>query len=499
MPKEYEDIKANVRKQYPKESDDSVSARAAKIFYSIFHITVKEAMDLESKGEWKSYLKKIGKSGESDKKDAFDNPFGIYVGNPSFGLEYKSQDDGDFYVMGFPSAPYFDAKGDYIDQETLLRKYNDPYNNYAKKLSYCHRWMKKDVLDFEKPLGVLQSAELKEHPIYHVPAVYGTWKLIKTHPYYNQAVYELQNGALDGLSVELKDSQRVPMTLGDVSVNYLVDYELKGTGVVNRQMNDGALITNFIYKDLSYIGKDDDSDYDNKELEHGSHSSPQKGYPKDRSDYAIPDEYKYPIDTEEHVRAAISYFSKPKNARMYSREKQLVIWGRIKSAAKKYGIELSVNSGPPAVSKKGVDKTMEKKDNEEVSKNQDVVNPNPNGSDVLKPANDSTSANKTENMTVNVVDSVDDELSALRKELDDLKKTMSVENKKKEIELVKKEIDKLKAPNRVLVDNSEQNFTNQAPPQLSSSVGEQVKSIQSDKKLSTYEKLRRIAELDGSI
>lgn len=71
-----------------------------------------------------------------------------------------------------------------------------------------------------------------------------------------------------------------------------------------------------------------------------------------RSDYADPDNYKYPIDTEAHVRAALSYFSKPANANKYSKSEQSKIWARIRAAAKRYGISLSEKAGPPSQEKK---------------------------------------------------------------------------------------------------------------------------------------------------
>lgn len=88
-----------------------------------------------------------------------------------------------------------------------------------------------------------------------------------------------------------------------------------------------------------------------KPIENGAHRTPPKGYPKEKSQYAIPSEYKYPLDTEKHVRAAMGYFSKPKNASIYSKEEQKSIWNRIKRAAKKMGIEVSKKSGPPSVEK----------------------------------------------------------------------------------------------------------------------------------------------------
>jgi len=83
----------------------------------------------------------------------------------------------------------------------------------------------------------------------------------------------------------------------------------------------------------------------------GAHRASPKGYPESKKDYAIPSEYKYPIDTVKHVRAAISYFSKTKNAGQYTVSEQKSIWERIKGAAKKFGIKLSEKSGPESVEK----------------------------------------------------------------------------------------------------------------------------------------------------
>ncbi len=49
---------------------------------------------------------------------------------------------------------------------------------------------------------------------------------------------------------------------------------------------------------------------------------------------------RYPIDTEEHVRAALSYINVAKNAEKYTAEQLSQIKSRIESAAKKYGIEI---------------------------------------------------------------------------------------------------------------------------------------------------------------
>lgn len=70
------------------------------------------------------------------------------------------------------------------------------------------------------------------------------------------------------------------------------------------------------------------------------HKSPPKGYPMEKHMYADPMNYKYPLDTEDHVRAALSYFSKPKNRSEYSSEEQEFMWARMLRAAKKYGIKV---------------------------------------------------------------------------------------------------------------------------------------------------------------
>lgn len=57
--------------------------------------------------------------------------------------------------------------------------------------------------------------------------------------------------------------------------------------------------------------------------------------------YADETNKKYPIDTEEHVRAALSYWGMPKNRDKYSPEDQKKIGGRIHAAAKKFGITVT--------------------------------------------------------------------------------------------------------------------------------------------------------------
>jgi len=51
--------------------------------------------------------------------------------------------------------------------------------------------------------------------------------------------------------------------------------------------------------------------------------------------------HKYPIDTEAHARAALSYFSMPKNRAKYSSGDAATIMGRIRAACKRFGITMA--------------------------------------------------------------------------------------------------------------------------------------------------------------
>jgi Family of unknown function (DUF6582) len=57
--------------------------------------------------------------------------------------------------------------------------------------------------------------------------------------------------------------------------------------------------------------------------------------------YADTTNKKYPIDTEEHIRAAWSYINHKDNAAKYDKDEVQTIKGRIKRAAKEHGVEIS--------------------------------------------------------------------------------------------------------------------------------------------------------------
>lgn len=74
--------------------------------------------------------------------------------------------------------------------------------------------------------------------------------------------------------------------------------------------------------------------------------NPEEGK-KEYGDVKFADERnkRYPIDTYAHAKAALSYWGMPKNRAKYSAEDQKLIGGRIRAAAKKFGIEVSDDDG----------------------------------------------------------------------------------------------------------------------------------------------------------
>jgi phage head maturation protease len=65
-------------------------------------------------------------------------------------------------------------------------------------------------------------------------------------------------------------------------------------------------------------------------------------------EYADPEEGKYPIDTEEHCRAALAYVNMPKNAAVLG-DKLAAVKARIVAAAKKFGIDVADHAAARSV------------------------------------------------------------------------------------------------------------------------------------------------------
>jgi hypothetical protein len=69
-------------------------------------------------------------------------------------------------------------------------------------------------------------------------------------------------------------------------------------------------------------------------------------YPKNPDRYADPKNWKYPVHTPFHARAARRYFSKPANRERYTPEERAYIDGKIAEALERFGIAARPDDSP---------------------------------------------------------------------------------------------------------------------------------------------------------
>ena len=74
-------------------------------------------------------------------------------------------------------------------------------------------------------------------------------------------------------------------------------------------------------------------------------AGPPEGYPKDPEKYADPANWKYPVHTPFHARAARRYFNKPGNRAKYAPEEQAFIDKRINEALERFGVAVKTKGG----------------------------------------------------------------------------------------------------------------------------------------------------------
>ncbi len=72
---------------------------------------------------------------------------------------------------------------------------------------------------------------------------------------------------------------------------------------------------------------------------------PREGYPKDPEKYGDPANWKYPVHTPFHARAARRYFNDPRNRAKYTPEEQAYIDKKINEALERFGVAVKVKGG----------------------------------------------------------------------------------------------------------------------------------------------------------
>src|SRR3989449_5738382 len=72
---------------------------------------------------------------------------------------------------------------------------------------------------------------------------------------------------------------------------------------------------------------------------------PPQGYPKDPDRYADPANWKYPVHTPFHARAARRYFNEPRNRAKYTPEEQAYVDKKINEALERFGVAVKIKGG----------------------------------------------------------------------------------------------------------------------------------------------------------
>ncbi len=72
---------------------------------------------------------------------------------------------------------------------------------------------------------------------------------------------------------------------------------------------------------------------------------PLDGYPKDPEKYGDPANWKYPVHTPFHARAARRYFNEPRNRAKYTPEEQAYIDKKINEALERFGVAVKIKGG----------------------------------------------------------------------------------------------------------------------------------------------------------
>src|SRR5216117_3459655 len=72
---------------------------------------------------------------------------------------------------------------------------------------------------------------------------------------------------------------------------------------------------------------------------------PPQGYPKDPDKYGDPANWKYPVHTPFHARAARRYFNEPRNRAKYTPEEQAYIDKKINEALERFGVAVKIRDG----------------------------------------------------------------------------------------------------------------------------------------------------------
>ena len=181
------------------------------------------------------------------------------------GLEIKEV-EGEFYVQGMIATTHIDAVGDMIPESTLQRwaEAINSGNPQVNKVSYHHNRE-------EKVVGKGDHAFVTTLPDGHSGLVVET-HVNKSWDGFDDLVYEVENGFVDGFSIEYNTNQGRTTTnkeVGGVNIRVLEPgTNLYGWGFASRPVQAEASIQSFGFKEIitkKYEEKGETMKEDNKE------------------------------------------------------------------------------------------------------------------------------------------------------------------------------------------------------------------------------------------
>lgn len=249
MPKEYDEIKASLRKAHPDWSEEELSKRAAMTFGSVFGTNPQHAEKLMSEGKWAEYMKSHSSS-KSKKEDTYE----LFVS----GVQLKEESDDD-YIEGFVSTPDVDLGNDkVVCQKEIAAQLMS--NSVANKLSFRHDWLKKEGFDENiAPFGRCVMSEAKEIPGSKTEGTWARYRLNKSYPGYQEKKEGIKKGFYDGFSIEYKALNTVSQKIGNALVRVIDSIKIIGVGIAARPMNPGSMLTGFTLKEYEYVEDDVES------------------------------------------------------------------------------------------------------------------------------------------------------------------------------------------------------------------------------------------------
>lgn len=243
--------------------------------------------------------------------------------------EIQKVDDDQRMVYGYASTTSLDSQGDIITKEALVEALPE-YLKFS------------NIREMHQPsaVGITKSVDVDEKGWYIGAKIVddNAWKKVK------EEVYK-------GFSIGGKSLVKVDNTINKLRISEI--------SLVDRPANPECVIE--LYKAEGIEKEPTEDKPEEKEIEKVAardDADPKEGEDK-YGDVKFADEKnkKYPIDTEEHIRAAWNYINKPKNADKYDAKDIQTIKNKILAAWKD-----KIGGEPPSAEKDDKEKSEQSQD-----------------------------------------------------------------------------------------------------------------------------------------